>query len=473
MTNRNNSKPHILDGGTGSGTAAHDVAAQESLRLLGYGGANLIAPLDDAVHDVAIVGGGQSGVTTAYALRRAGVSNVTVLDAGDGEPDLAWRARARMRTLRTPKTISGPELGNPALTFQAWYESIHGAGAFDAIDRIATADWADYLTWFRRQVGVEVRRGVRVTGVEPVEPGRIRLHLADAHRTWTEDARKVVLATGVSGTGTPNVPRVVRALPRNLYAHTADAIDFAALRGKSVGVLGAASSAFDAAATALEAGAAEVHVYTRRPELVVAPIAGARPNSLVQDVFHLVDDGERWRQRWEWAARGANVPPESVERAAAFPNYHLHVAAEWTSASQRRGRVIVDAADGARTFDFVIAGTGYQQDPATRPELAAIAPHIARWSDAYTPPEGLESDLLGSAPYLGAGYEFTEKVPGSAPWLADIHVFSIGASTSFGLPVGDIPSLRVGIPRLVDAITRDLVLADLDRARTVAVGAGR
>ncbi len=55
-------------------------------------------------------------------------------------------------------------------------------------------------------------------------------------------------------------------------------------------------------------------------------------------------------------------------------------------------------------------------------------------------------------------------MPGAAPWLANVHVFSIGANVSFGRPVGDIPSLRIGVPRLVAAITRDLVLADLEAA---------
>ncbi len=210
---------------------AHDAAVQESFRLLDYSGVNLITPpVEDVDHDVAIVGGGQSGVAIAHALRRSGITNITVVDEAVDESALAWRSRARMRTLRTPKTISGPELGNATLTFRAWYEGVHGAGTFESIDKIATPDWADYLTWYRQQVGVEVRRGIRVTDIEPLGTGRLRLHLAAAGRTWTEDARKIVLATGVSGTGTPNIPAVLSALPRHLYAHTADPIDFASLQ---------------------------------------------------------------------------------------------------------------------------------------------------------------------------------------------------------------------------------------------------
>lgn len=424
-----------------------------------------IAPRPDVDHDVAIIGGGQSGVTAAHALLRAGVSRVSVIDAGPDESESAWRTRARMRTLRTAKSISGPELGNPALAFPSWFDNVYGAGSFGEIDRIPTHDWADYLSWFRKEVGVDVRHGVRVTDIAAAPTG-LRLTLQSAGRQWTEDTRKLVLATGVTGTGGPHTPAVLRDLPAGLWAHTADDIDFAALRHQRVAVLGAAASAFDAAATALEAGAAEVHVYTRRPAVVIANPAHS-PNPLVQDVFHLRSDDQRWLQRRQAATAGASVPQDSVARAASFTNYHLHVSAPWAAASEQDGRVLVHAADGSQTFDYVIAGTGYQQDPGTRPELSTIAPHIARWSDVYTPPDGLEDELLGVAPYLGADYQFTERHPGSAPWLSDIHVFSIGAHVSFGRPVGDIPSLRIGIPRLTASITRDLVLADLAAAEAV------
>ena len=49
--------------------------------------------------------------------------------------------------------------------------------------------------------------------------------------------------------------------------HSCDAIDFARFAGPRVGVLGASASAFDNAAVALEAGAREVHLSSRRPHL--------------------------------------------------------------------------------------------------------------------------------------------------------------------------------------------------------------
>ncbi|GIE88232.1 NAD(P)-binding domain-containing protein [Actinoplanes regularis] len=440
-----------------------DLAASESLRLLGADPAGWVPPTAGVDHDVAIVGAGQSGLTIGYALRRAGITRVAVLDAAESESHVGgWAAKARMRTLRTAKTLVGPELGNPALSFRAWYEAREGTAAWTALDRIPTADWISYLTWFQRQVRVPVRRGVRVLRIEPDGQDRIRLHLRRAGTDTVETARKVVLANGVEGTGGPRIPVTTAKLSPAVFAHTGRQIDFAALRGRTVAVVGAAASAFDAAATALEAHAAEVHLFSRRGDLVVARPGGNPPSPAVQDVFHRLPDAERWRRRFAFAG---STPLDSVQRATAHPNFHIHLAAPWQEATEAGSKVRVRAADGTHRFDFVIAGTGYQHDPRTRPELAAVAGRIALWRDRYQPPAELRSEHLSSFPYVGPGYELTARRPEDAGWLSAIHVFNAGASQSFGLPIGDVPSLRSGVPRLVDAIVRDLVLADLPRTK--------
>ncbi|MEH2222682.1 hypothetical protein [Nostoc sp.] len=82
--------------------------------------------------NVTIIGGSGSGSTFAFALRRAGIGRVTEIDAADDEAHAGvWLTRARMRTLRTPKHLPGPELGIPELSFQAWYEAVlAGCGGF-------------------------------------------------------------------------------------------------------------------------------------------------------------------------------------------------------------------------------------------------------------------------------------------------------------------------------------------------------
>jgi cation diffusion facilitator CzcD-associated flavoprotein CzcO len=221
--------------------------------------------------------GGQSGSAFAFALRRAGIGRVSVIDAAADEARAGvWLTAARMNVLRTPKTLPGPELGIPALSFQSWYESRNGAGAYAAMERIPREAWAEYLGWYRRLLGITIRYRTRLLRIEPRD-GHFRLHLEIDGAPTIETTRKVILANGVAGNGGAYIPPVLSdGLPKTLYAHTADEIDFAALRGKSVAVIGGAASAFDAAAVALETGAASVDLFARRPALASLPVSRVR-----------------------------------------------------------------------------------------------------------------------------------------------------------------------------------------------------
>jgi hypothetical protein len=100
-------------------------------------------------------------------------------------------------------------------------------------------------------------------------------------------------------------------------------------------------------------------------------------------------------------------------------------------------------------------------DPVARSELADFAEHILLWRDRFTPPEGEEDPYLGAHPYLGPGQEYLEKVPGTAPYLKDIHVQNPAGFVSCGFPVGDVPSMKRGVAAVVSRISRDLFFADM------------
>src|SRR5690606_2394158 len=143
------------------------------------------------------------GLSIAYQLKRKGVGGVEVIDrAAPGQTGI-WRTIARMHHLRTPKTMAGPELGNPALSFRAWYETLNGAAAFDALDRIPRLAWADYLDWFRQATGTAVRYRTRLVEIEP-QGDLLRLHLESDGVRRTATTRKLVLANGYAGAGGPN-----------------------------------------------------------------------------------------------------------------------------------------------------------------------------------------------------------------------------------------------------------------------------
>lgn len=146
-----------------------DAAAREALRLLGPVPDNWVPDIEGIDYNVVIVGGGQGGCAFAYALRRAGIGCVALIDAApDASQTGIWLTRARMHSLRTAKNLVGPELDVSALSFQAWYEARHGRDAYAALTRIARTDWAAYLRWFQRFLQIPVQYGTELLDIAPL-----------------------------------------------------------------------------------------------------------------------------------------------------------------------------------------------------------------------------------------------------------------------------------------------------------------
>ncbi|MGK7864296.1 NAD(P)-binding domain-containing protein [Falsiroseomonas sp. E2-1-a4] len=415
------------------------------------------------VLDVLVVGAGQCGVVTAFALMRDKVRNLLVLDRAPMGREGPWTTYARMLNLRSWKDQSGPDLGVPSLTYQAWHEAQFGTASWDALRYIPKEFWNDYLLWLRRVVGVPVRNGVEAGRIGPArtDDGLPCLRVETSEGPML--ARKVVLATGQEGAGIWWMPDFIRALPAHLRAHSADAIDFAALRGKVVAVLGAGASAFDNAAMALEAGAAEVHLFCRRAEpMVVQPYRWLTFAGFMRHIHEMPDEW-RWRFMANVLGLREGFPPDTYARVLAFPNFGMHVGRPWTAARVQDGQAVVATPRGEFSADFLICGTGVRMDPALVPELSGCAHNIARWSDRYTPPAEEANPRLGEFPYLADDYSFQERMTGETPWMRDIHLFGIGTTMSFGPAGASINAMGIAVPRLAAGITRGLFASDLPR----------
>ncbi|NKC30078.1 NAD(P)-binding domain-containing protein [Roseomonas sp. BU-1] len=416
------------------------------------------------VLDVLVVGGGQCGVVTAFALMRDRVRNLLVLDRAPYGREGPWQTYARMHNLRSWKDQSGPDLGVPSLTYQAWHEAQFGTAAWETLRYIPKELWNDYLLWLRRVVGVPVRNGVAAGRIGPATTDDglpcLRVDTSDGPL----HARKVVLATGQEGAGIWWMPDFVAALPQALRAHSADPIDFAGLRGKVVAVLGAGASAFDNAAMALEAGAAAVHLFCRRAEpMVVQPYRWLTFAGFMRHIHEMPDEW-RWRFMAHVLGLREGFPPDTYARVMAFPHFTLHVGRPWTGAQVGAdGRAVVATPRGAVVADFLICGTGVRMDPALVPELAGCAHNIASWADRYTPPAEEANPRLGAFPYLAPDYSFTERVAGATPWIRDIHLFGIGTTMSFGPAGASINAMGIAVPRLAAGVTRGLFEAELPR----------
>ncbi|MEQ8395273.1 NAD(P)/FAD-dependent oxidoreductase [Thalassobaculum sp.] len=417
----------------------------------------------ERVLDVLVVGGGQGGLAIGHGLLRNRVTNIRIVDRAERGQEGPWLTYARMATLRSPKEVNGPDLDIPSLTFQAWFEAQHGADAWQVLNKIAKEDWVAYLLWLRDVLKLPVENRVEFQRVEP-EGEHLRatlVHLADG-RTETVFTRKLVLATGIEASGRWWTPPVVETLDRRFWAHTGDAIDFAVLAGRRVAVLGAGASAFDNAATALEAGAAEVAVYCRRPDLQrVQPFKWLSFPGFLSH-FADLDDAWRWRFMNHLLSLREAFPQETWQRAAAHPNFRLETGAGWQRCEAVGDTVRLHTSRGVFEADFLIVGTGFDVDLPRRPEMAGLAAHVALWGDRYAPPAGEENERLARYPYLGSTYEFLEKSADVAPWLRHIRLFTFATTVSFGPSGASVNAMKFAAPRLVSGIVRDLFHEDIE-----------
>lgn len=413
-------------------------------------------------YDVVIVGAGQGGLAVAHALRRDRVENILVIDRAPYGREGVWMQYARMPTLRSPKEFTGPDLGCASLTYQSWHEAKFGTESWQSLGRIPKEAWNEYLLWYRRVLELPVENDAELAAVAPCPGGGLKLTVRRPDATRTVEARKLVLATGQDGLGRWSMPPFVEALPAHVRATCADPIDFAALKGKVVAVLGQGASAADNAACALEAGAASVHMFVRRPELQrVQPYLWLTFAGFLRHIGEMPDEW-RWRFMRYILSLRESFPQETYDRMRRHANFRIHLGAGWTDARMAGSRVVIETVKGSFEADYLICGTGIEIDPRQRPELASFAGDIATWADRYTPPLEERDARLARFPYHAPDGSLMERVPGTAPWLADIFDFTIATTMSFG-PCGcSINAMTIAVPRLVAGITRGLFAADLE-----------
>jgi cation diffusion facilitator CzcD-associated flavoprotein CzcO len=448
------------------GLAALEDAVRRDLELLDFPGRSWREPTQAkdgrSILDTLIVGGGQGGLSVAFGLLREKVTGLLVVDQNEAEHAGPWRTFARMLTLRTPKHLTGPDHNLPHLTVRAWYEAQHGEAAWQDLRFLPKEAWADYLAWYRKLLCIPVRTGTRVGALRWLPEERC-FEAPIGAGTETVLARTVVLATGIDGSGTWQTPESVASLPRHFYAHTRDEIDFGALFGKRVGVLGAGASAFDNASVALEQGAAEVRLFFRRETLPnVNPYRWAE---FVGFLKHHGDlpDRERWRFIHKIIRMGQLPPGDTFARATRFSGFHLHGGSPWQKSEVVGDAVRVHTPKGAYDFDFLLLGTGFLTDLSQRPELSHLHPDIALWRDRFVPGPGDTNEDLLRHPYLGSCFELQAKTPGSAPYLGAVFNYTFGCLLSLGFGGASISGMKYSLPKVVYGVTRRLFLEDSER----------
>ncbi len=175
--------------------------------------------------DVVVIGAGQAGLSTAWALAKQGFEPETgfvVLD-GDDAPGGAWQHRWPSLTVGTTHRVHDL----PGLSFEP------AAGNLRAADVVP-----EYFAEYERRFDLPVHRPVRVTAVHRTDDDRFRVETSDG--TWTAWAI-------VNATGTWTRPFVPRYPGQETFAgrqlHTVDFRSAEEFAGKHVVVVGGGASA--------------------------------------------------------------------------------------------------------------------------------------------------------------------------------------------------------------------------------------
>jgi FAD-dependent urate hydroxylase len=433
--------------------------ARHELAQLRYPVPNGVLPRNGAdgraMLDVLVVGGGMCGQTATFALLREGVTNVRCVDRAPRGAEGPWTTFARMDILRSPKHLTGPDLGIASLTYRAYHEAKFGLDHWERLHKIDRVEWARYLLWVRETVGLPVENGLAVRSVD-LSAGAVRATLENGE---VLHARKAVLAMGREGSGALRWPRFASFDPARREAsvhHSADDIDFAALAGKRVGVLGAGASAFDNAALALESGAKEVVMFARRPLL---PQVNKSKWTAFPGFLHgyaALDDARRWRFYTYIFSEQVPPPYESVLRVERHAGFSLRFGEPWRDILPGP-RVVTPK--GEHAFDALIVCTGFDVNLMDRGEVAPIRDTIETWREHVSAEEAERFPEEARFPYLGDAFQLR----GRHADLGRVHVFNWGSTMSHGALAGDIPGLEIGARRLASGIVRDLFLEDADR----------
>lgn len=419
-----------------------------------------VGPGGEKIHDVVIIGGGMCGLVASFAIISGGMRNIRIFDRNPEGLEGPWVTYARMETLRSPKTLPGPAYGMGSLTFRAWFEAQFGEEAWERLDKIPRTMWMDYLRWYRDVLSIPVENGVELTRVDP-EGAYLRLSLSGGAEASVL-TRRLVMATGRDGLGEPHIPAFVETLPDSAWAHSSDDIDFAALKGRRVAVVGVGASAVDNSAEALEHGAAEIRHLIRRERMpTINKLMGIGSYGFTHGYKDL-DDAWRWRFMHYSFVTQTPAPRNSTLRVSRHPNAYFHFGTAIRSARMAGGEVVLTTVRGEISTDFVILGTGFRVTPMGRAELGEHADQILLWKDRYDPPPELEHDELGNFPYLAGDFSFLEREPGTASWLNRIHCFNYGASLSLGKVSGDIPGISDGAAWLADGLASALYAEDIE-----------
>jgi cation diffusion facilitator CzcD-associated flavoprotein CzcO len=417
-----------------------------------------VAPGGKPIKDVVVIGGGMCGLVANFALLKAGIKNIRTFDLQEKGREGPWVNYARMETLRSPKTLAGPALGIPSLTFQSWYETQWGKESWEALGKIPTLMWMDYLIWYRKVLNLNIENETEVINITPLTHS---FEITTKHKGITElvYARKIVLATGREGMAEPRVPKPLEPFRGDCCKHSSEEIDFQSMAGKDIGVIGISASAVDNAASALEAGANNVFLFVRSPTIPRINKMKSAGYPGFTHGFPALPIADRLSVL-SYVFKYRIAPPrDSVLRVWQHSNVHLCLDSEINKAEKSGEKMHIFTNSEKYVLDNIILGTGFKINVTSPKYLSKFSDKIRTFRDTISAQEQYFDEFL-DFPDLGNSFQLQEKSIGEAEYLKDLHEFTFAATVSHGNVSGDIPAVTDGAERLARSIASDIFVED-------------
>lgn len=202
--------------------------------------------------DAVVIGAGPAGLAAAHELMRVG-RRVLVLEKGTGVAT-SWRTHRAGLRLHTVRRLSGL----PGMRIPRAYGSY-----------VTSANLVRYLEQYTALSGIEVRRGVEVSGIERADAAGPGAHW----RIGTASGSVYNAATVVMATGYNRVPHIP-ALPglerfSIPYLHVSEYAGGSQFADREVLVVGAGNAAAEAATELAAAGATGILMAVRTTPHIV------------------------------------------------------------------------------------------------------------------------------------------------------------------------------------------------------------
>ncbi|HWO51941.1 MAG TPA: FAD-dependent oxidoreductase [Ornithinibacter sp.] len=364
--------------------------------------------------DLLVIGAGPYAYSAAACARDRGIDTWVV-----GLPMSFWREQMPADMYLR----SGPDWHLDTAgehTFAAYFED-RGLSRAEH-DPVPIGVFLDHTDWFREQKGFDVDERL----VDTVEADDTGAFVATMEDGSTITAEKVLAAPGIRHFVT--LPAWHEGVPEHRRAHTVDLVDFDALAGARVVVVGGRQSAYEWAALLCDHGAASVDVVHRHPAPAFERVSWEFVDPYVEQTLaqrgwwrSLTADEQRAIALEFWQVGRLTLEPWLTPRLR--PDVvTVHPSCEVVDVEEGDEATLLGLTDGSRlTADFVVFASGYRADIGRVPYLEPVLDALAVTDGFPQLSEGFETSVPGlfitgfaSTRDFGPFYGFTKGCPSSA-----------------------------------------------------------